>query len=92
MTSRLLNVRLTEEDERLVKQLRDRGVSMSELVRQALRDAAGKVEQTAADPAELEAEMLRLYPTPRGAKVTRPDARNRQAVRDHIRRKLRKTR
>lgn len=92
MGSRLLNVRLSEEDERLVKQLRDRGVSMSELVRQALRDAAGKVEQAATDPAELEAEMHRLYPTPRGAKVTRPDASNRQAVRDHIRRKLRKTR
>ena len=88
MGNRLLNVRLTAEDERLVNQLRERGVSMSELVRQALRDAAQRVEASPCDPAEIEAEMLRLYPTPPGAKAAGPDASDRRALRDHIRKKL----
>lgn len=92
MTGRLLNVRLTAEDEHLVKQLRDRGVSLSELVRQALRDAASRAEAAPRDPSEIEAEMLRLYPTPPGAKASRPDSRDRRAVRAHIQQKLRASR
>jgi len=90
MASRLLNVRLTPEDERLAKALRDRGISLSEIVRRALRAAAESLQDAPVDPAELEAEMLRLYPTPKGAGRGRPETLDRRAVREHIRAKLRR--
>jgi Arc/MetJ-type ribon-helix-helix transcriptional regulator len=89
MASRLLNVRLSPEDERLAKQLRARGISLSEVVRHALRDAAKRLDSAAIDPAEFEAEMLRLYPTPPGPSTPRPDTVDRKAVREYIRGKLR---
>jgi hypothetical protein len=89
MAGRLLNVRLTAEDERLVKQLRARGVSLSTLIRRALRDAAEHLENAQIDPAIFEAEMFRLYPTPPGTATARPDTLDRSAVRQHIRKKLR---
>jgi hypothetical protein len=89
MAGRLLNVRLTPEDERLVKQLRARGVSLSALVRRALQDAAEHLDNARFDPAAFEAEMFRLYPTPPGTSTVRPDTLDRSAVREHIRKKLR---
>lgn len=91
MAKRLLNVRLSPEDERIARRLRARGLSISDIVRRALREAAGE-ESVRADPAELEAEMLRLYPTPTTGPSARPDTLDRQAVREHIRAKLRQGR
>ena len=90
MASRLLNVRLTLEDERLAKRLRERGVSLSDIVRRALRDAAASLQEAPLDPREFEAEMFRLYPTPESAIRKRPDTLDRRAVREHIRAKLRR--
>jgi hypothetical protein len=92
MANRLLNVRLTPEDELLAKQLRARGLSISDIVRRALREAAASVENTRIEPAELEAEMLRLYPTPNAGPARRPDTLDRRGVREHIRTKLRTAR
>lgn len=89
MAGRLLNVRLTPEDELIAKQLRKRGVSLSEIVRRALRDAADDIAGIPLDPVEFEAEMTRLHPTPKNAKSARPDTLDRHAVRAHIRAKLR---
>jgi Arc/MetJ-type ribon-helix-helix transcriptional regulator len=89
MASRLLNVRLTPEDQRLAKRLRARGLSISDIVRRALREAAAEVADTRIHPVELEAEMFRLYPTPTVGPATRPDTLDRRAVREHIRKKLR---
>lgn len=92
MANRLLNVRLTPEDERLAKRLRARGLSISEIVRRALREAEATASGDPIEPAELEAEMLRLYPTPANGPAERPNTLDRRAVRDHIRTKLRPTR
>jgi hypothetical protein len=89
MANRLLNVRLTPEDERIAKRLRARGLSISDIVRRALREAAAEAEQTRIEPTELEAEMLRLYPTPTAGAAARPDTLDRRAVREHIRKMLR---
>jgi Arc/MetJ-type ribon-helix-helix transcriptional regulator len=92
MANRLLNVRLSPEDERLAKSLRARGLSISDIVRRALREAAAKAEGARIEPAELEAEMLRRYPTPAGGPAGRPDTLDRGAIREHLRAKLRTSR
>ena len=89
MANRLLNIRLSPEDDRLAKSLRARGLSLSDIVRRALREAAARTEGTRIEPGELEAEMLRLYPTPASGPAARPDTLDRDAVREHIRTKLR---
>ena len=43
---RLLNVRLDDNDSRLVKRLRERGVSISDLVRGAIRAEARRAPKT----------------------------------------------
>lgn len=89
---RLLNVRLNDEDSRLVQQLRDRGVSISDLVRGAIRAEASRAPKR--EPLDVDAmlaEIQRQYPTPPGAK-SRPriDTTDRRAVQEFIRRKLRR--
>ena len=89
MANRLLNVRLSPEDELLAKRLRARGLSISDIVRRALREAAASAGDVRIEPAEMEAEMLRRYPTPGAGPARRPDTLDRRAVREHIRTKLR---
>lgn len=92
MANRLLNVRLTPEDELLAKRLRARGLSISDIVRRALREAAASAEHTRIAPAELDAEMRSRYPTPVARPAERPNTLDRHAIREHIRAKLRKKR
>lgn len=85
----LFNVRLAAEDARLVRGLRDRGVSISELVRRAIRDAAHKARATeTADVAGLLAEMLAAHPTPAGERP--PPGADRRRVKRIIRAKLKR--
>lgn len=89
---RLLNVRLDDDDSRLVQQLKKRGVSISELVRGAIRAEARR----AANPEPLDvdalvAEIERQYPTPAAAKKRhRIDTTNRREVAEFIRAKIRR--
>ena len=86
----LLNVRLGEEDARLVRDLRERGVSISAVVREALRAEARRGQTLGAlDVDALLAEMIGAHPTPRRPRRRRLDTRDRQAVRAAIREKLR---
>jgi len=89
---RLLNVRLDDNDSRLVKRLRERGVSISDLVRGAIRAEARRAPQTGRlDVDALVAEIEKQYPTPPGAeKGGRIDTTNRREVQELIRRKLRR--
>ena len=89
---RLLNVRLDDEDTRLVRHLRERGVSISNLVRGAIRAEARKAPPTGAPEIDaLLAEVRERYPTPAGEKgAPRIDATDRRAVQELIRRKLRR--
>jgi post-segregation antitoxin (ccd killing protein) len=87
---RLLNVRLDDEDARLVRTLRDRGVSISNVVRAALRAEAKQVKATSSlNAAALLAEMTARFPAPAARpssrRVNSADRRQVQAV---IRQKL----
>ena len=74
----------------LVKELQARGVSISSVVRRAIRAEARKVrsEPVAAD-ALLKAIMER-YPTPQHASRVKLDTTDRHAVRAHIQTRLRR--
>jgi hypothetical protein len=102
MGARLINVRLAAGDERLVRELRARGVSISDVVRRALRAEAKSAEQAPVDADALIKEMLERFPAPAGpsrkvgartaspsAGRKRPDATDRHAMREHIAARLR---
>ncbi len=89
MASRLLNVRLTPEDERAVAQLRARGVSISEIMRRALRAEVSRNEHIQVDAESLVAELQARFPTPSKPSARRVDATDREAVREHIKKRLR---
>jgi hypothetical protein len=88
---RLLNVRLNEEDAQLVRRLRDRGVSISELVRGAIRgEAKTLATKTPPDADALLAEIRRQFPTPATVRRTGVDTTQRKQVQELIRAKLRR--
>lgn len=89
MPSRLLNVRLGPDDERIVRQLRTRGVSISDLVRRALRAEGDKAAMERPDISRVFEEMLSRYPTPPGVPSRRPKTTDRRAVSTYIRKRLR---
>jgi negative regulator of replication initiation len=90
MGSRLLNVRLDVEDANIARQLRARGVSISDVVRRALRNEAKKLAAEPIDSSQLLDELLLRHPTPKGPAPARPSATDRVALRKHIASKLRR--
>lgn len=89
MAARLLNVRLTPEDQRIVERLKARGVSISEIMRRALRTEDEQAAPTRVDPEALVAELQATHPTPAKAKRSAIDATDRHAVRKHVQARLR---
>jgi post-segregation antitoxin (ccd killing protein) len=89
MASRLLNVRLAPEDERLAQELRARGVSISDVVRRAIRSEARRVKAEPLAVDGLLEDIIARYPTPNAPARKRPDAADRRAVGAHIRARLR---
>ncbi|HEY4393113.1 MAG TPA: hypothetical protein VGP64_03580 [Polyangia bacterium] len=89
---RLLNVRLDDKDSRLVQELKERGVSISDLVRGAIRAEARRAPKTEPlDVDALVAEIEGTYPTPpRAKKRRRIDTTNRREVAEFIRGKIRR--
>jgi hypothetical protein len=89
---RLLNVRLDEQDAQLVRRLRERGVSISDLVRGALRtEAKALVSKVPPDTDALLAEIRRRFPRPAGAPDTPAvDSTKRKQVQALVREKLRR--
>ncbi len=81
----MLNVRLSEADARIVKALKRRGVSASEVVRAALR-AKAAAYVVPDDTDAILAEMARRVP--RGPQRSTVDATDRRAVQAFIRRRL----
>jgi hypothetical protein len=91
---KLLNVRLSPEDARLVAALRAAGVSISEVVRAALRREGNRVIEAVHDPIEILDGIMRRFPAPQQSAATengteRIDATDRRAVQRHIRARLR---
>lgn len=89
MAKSLINVRLDPDDVLLARKLRARGISISDVVRRALRAEARKLDAEPVDVDSVLADMMRLYPTPPDfEEPALPDTRDRRAVREHIRAKL----
>ena len=91
----LFNVRLDVEDQRKARALRNDGVRLSSLVREAIREEyrlRSRLRRAVQKPSTLVREVLASLPDP-----TRPAARgfeltDRDAVRSHIHEKIRRRR
>jgi hypothetical protein len=93
MSSRVINVRLRPEDERIARELRARGVSISDVVRRALHAEARKTADLPIDTDAVLSEIMERYPTPATEpRRKRPNTLDRNAVRKHIERRLRSAR
>ena len=93
MPSRLLNVRLSAEDQVIARKLKARGVSISDVVRRALRNEAAQYAVTPIDANLLVAEMVERYPSPAAPTPDeRPGTTDRRAVRRYIAARLRSRR
>jgi len=89
--SRLINVRLDEERIRKVRTLRERGIALSEVVRQAVdeRFAALRRSESPRDVRAIVRELFERYPDPPGLAPRDYDVHDRRAARVAILRKLR---
>jgi hypothetical protein len=85
----LLNVRLSEEDERRVAELRAKGIQISSLVRRAIRVEAEAHGGVPADIDTLRRELEKDEPRA-GKNASRVDMTDRHAVQRAIRRRLRR--
>lgn len=94
MASRLVNVRLDEERTRKTRALRERGVALSDVVREAIdeRYATLRASGSGPDAAAIVRRILERYPDPSRMPRRRYDVHDPQAARAAIRRKLRRTR
>jgi Ribbon-helix-helix protein, copG family len=87
----LLNVRLDDDIARLVRRLRDRGVSISTLVRDAIRAEAQHQVAQPFEPEAVLAEMRSRFPRPPGSPSSRRiDTADRRQAGRLIRGKLRR--
>jgi hypothetical protein len=86
---RHLTVPLGEDDARLLRVLRQRGVSVSKLIRDAIRTEAGRKQVRPRDVAAILAEMDQLYPVSSSAGGSQVDGTDRKRRRRLIRKKLR---
>jgi hypothetical protein len=91
MSSRLVNVRLDAERVRKVQRLRERGVTLSTVVREAIDDRFASLDQspTRCDVKGIIARMFDEYPDPPDLPARRYDVHNRLAARRAILRRLR---
>lgn len=89
---KLVNVRLGDRDARAVARLRAKGISISEVVRRALREAEQRASASEQRPEEVIAKMLERFPTPQRAPKRTVSALDRRAVQKLIRTRLRRPR
>ena len=92
---KLLNVRLGEDDARKVARLRQAGVQISRIVREAIRaehDRRIGRRGMSRRPAEIMAEIYAAYPDPPGLPARQVDLRDRRAVRRAVLARMRRKR
>ena len=94
MGSRLVNVRLDEERLRKVQRLRERGVALSDVVREAIDERAADVLRSSSKPdvRTIVRETFERYPDPPEMTRRAYDVHDRRAARAAILRKLRPVR
>lgn len=90
MATRLVNVRLDADRLRKVKRLRARGVTLSDLVREAIDERYDAVESASApvDPASLARRILEDHPDPPGLPSRDYDVHDARAARTAIVKRL----
>jgi Arc/MetJ-type ribon-helix-helix transcriptional regulator len=87
---KLVNVRLDERDARVAARLRAKGISLSDVVRRALR-AEDQRQSTRERSEEVLAQMMSRFPTPKGAARTSASSLDRRAVQKLIRSRLKRS-
>jgi Arc/MetJ-type ribon-helix-helix transcriptional regulator len=87
---KLVNVRLDEEDARAVSRLRAKGISLSDVVRRAVRAEDQRTTSKKGRSEQIVAEALARFPTPRKV-PPRMSALDRRAVQRLIRSRLRRS-
>ena len=94
MSSRLVNVRLDAERLRKARTLRERGVALSGLVREAIDERFDKLSQVAKprDVKAIMAHVFEQYPDPPDLRPAAYNVHNRKEARQAILRKLRSRR
>jgi hypothetical protein len=94
MGSRLFNVRLDEERARKVQTLRERGLALSDVVREAIdeRFAALRQSEGRPDVKAIVRAIFERYPDPPDQPARDYDVHDRRAARGAILRKLRQAR
>lgn len=92
MGSRLVNIRLDEERVRKTRALRDRGVALSDVVREAIDERYAKLRESGSGPdaAALVQSLFERYPDSPPLPTRRYSVHDRLAARAAIRRKLRR--
>jgi hypothetical protein len=90
MASKLVNVRLDPERARKARRLRERGVLLSDVVREAIDERYAQLGvQTANDAAGVVARVFERFPDPPGLPPRPYDVHNRHAARRAILQNLR---
>ena len=88
---KLINVRISTDEAAMAAQLREQGVELSELVREAIRSEYGRRRRLR--PGDVDALLDAIHtrhPDPAGSPADRPDIHDRRAFRDTVRRRLRR--
>lgn len=85
----VLNVRLSADDERVVRGLRRAGVNVSALVRRAIREAKPpKARKKAPRPSEVLQEIFARYPVPPESRRGQPRLDDRKAMSAWLKKKM----
>jgi hypothetical protein len=94
MSSRLVNVRLDPERQRKARALRAHGVPLSEVVREAIDERYGALEQSRSqrDVRTIVRRIFEQVPDPPDLPAREYDVHDRREARDAIRRRLRRGR
>jgi len=93
MRSRLINVRLDADRLRKVRRLRERGVALSEVVREAIDARHSKLQsRSSADAKAIIQRIFERYPDPPDRPAREYDVHDRRAARRAILRKIRRRR
>jgi len=90
--SRLVNVRLDEERVRKARVLRERGVTLSDVVREAIDERFAETGRRGArpDPRTIVSSVFAQFPDPPDLSTRDYDVHDRRAARDAVRRRLRR--
>ena len=93
MSPRLVNVRLVNERARKARELQEQGITLSDVVREAIDQRYAALDTPIEEDVEtIMARIYALYPTPPDAPVRDYDVHDRHAAAEAIRRKLRSRR